>query len=357
MILFVGNEEKGYFAKKVAEKKGWKIAYISSRTDIRNQVQDILQVQDVEYIIYDMMQYGSSADTIAEVITRIYKANNAKVIIHAEGYNPGMLLIRRLVYSGFENFVFASMLADKQDELEHCIEGSNHKLTEDVGEVTEEEAAETSTARTIGVAGAIARMGTTTQAIQFVKYLNFKGYRACYIQMNNHKWVEDLAEAYEDVECDSEMGRVSYKSVDMFYKLDKIKDVLKLNYDFYIYDYGVYSDWDFNKISFLEKEVQAFVVGTKPGEFMKTYEVIENNFYNNVFYIFNFIPNVQSEREDTYDLMQEKKDVTFFAPDCRDPFVFAADGADIYEQILPVASVGPEEKPKKKGLFRLKRKH
>ncbi len=44
------------------------------------------------------------------------------------------------------------------------------------------------------------------------------------------------------------------------------------------------------KFLFWKKEQQIFVVGSKPGgEFEKTYDVIKNNFYNNVFYIYNFV--------------------------------------------------------------------
>lgn len=47
--------------------------------------------------------------------------------------------------------------------------------------------------------------------------------------------------------------------------------------------------------------------------------------------------------------MAEKKKSTFFAPDCRDPFVYT--GSEIYEQILPVESIVKEDVPKKKRRF------
>jgi len=69
-----------------------------------------------------------------------------------------------------------------------------------------------------------------------------------------------------------------------------------------VFDYGVAGENGFNKISFLEKEQQIFVVGSKPGgEFEKTYDVIKNNFYNNVFYIYNFV--AEGEQEDIKELM------------------------------------------------------
>ena len=179
-----------------------------------------------------------------------------------------------------------------------------------------------------------------------IKYLNLKGYKACYVQLNNHAWVENMINDYAEVEQDVEIGKATYKSVDMFYRIDKLPEILKLDYDYFIYDYGVYWDVDFNKTSFLEKDLMLFCLGAKPGEFDKSYKVIENNFYQAATYIFIFVPEDEEEKKDIYELMAEKKEATFFAPDCRDPFVYT--GSEIYEKILPVESIIEEETPKKK---------
>ena len=112
------------------------------------------------------------------------------------------------------------------------------------------------------------------------------------------------------------------------------------------------SDIPYFNISFLEKEQQIFVVGSKPGgEFEKTYDVIKNNFYNNVFYIYNFV--AEGEQEDIKELMGEKAGVTFFAEEARDPFVFSGD-MKTYGSILSLEEEKDRDsKPvkKKKRLF------
>lgn len=208
-------------------------------------------------------------------------------------------------------------------------------------------------AKAIGIAGAVPRMGTTTQAIQLVKYLRYKGYKACYIEMNDHGYVEELIDSYEGVEVEEVIGKAVYQEVEMYYKLEKLPEVLKRDYDYFVYDYGVFSDRDFNKISFLEKDLQIFTVGTKPGEFMKTYQLIENNFYNSVLYIFNFVVEDKQEQDDIYELMAEKEDVTFFAPDCRDPFRLCQ--TEFYESLFPVKAVVETVEPKK-GFFKKRKK-
>ena len=202
------------------------------------------------------------------------------------------------------------------------------------------------------MAGCIKRMGTTTQALQLVKYLQFVGFKAAYFQMNASNFVEAVKDAYEQVTVDDEIGLVSYAKVDMFCRTDRLQEVLNLDYDYLVFDYGVAGENGFNKISFLEKEQQIFVVGSKPGgEFEKTYDVIKNNFYNNVFYIYNFV--AEGEQEDIKELMGEKAGVTFFAEEARDPFVFSGD-MKTYGSILSLEEEKDREsKPakKKKRLF------
>ena len=133
----------------------------------------------------------------------------------------------------------------------------------------------------------------------------------------------------------------------MYYKADKLKEIQDKGYEYIVYDYGVYSEHDFNKVSFLEKDIQIFVVGSKPDEFDRTNDVIKNNFYNEVFYIFNFISD--TEKKDLMDLMDEKSDFTFFADDAKDPFTYCNSG--IYEKIIPVENRITTD-TKKKGFFR-----
>lgn len=346
MIVFVGNEEKGHFIRDVAKKYQWDSAFVKADMNIQDQVGAILQHSDCRVIVYDVEQYVTPAQEIAEEIRKIQMANNAKVVIYASGYHPRSDMIMHLTYQGFQNIIYGDNLAEKKEELIACIEGRTTEQKElEQDELMQEESKSSGKMNSIGIAGAIMRMGTTTQAIQFVKYLLFKGYRACYIEMNNHGYVKELIQAYEGVTVKEEIGCATYQDVDLYFKPEKLPEVLKMGYDYYVYDYGVYNDRDFNKISFLEKDLQILVVGTKPGEFMKTYALIDNNFYNNVLYIFNFIRNDKNEREDIYGLMEHKREQTYFASDCRDPFVLS-DRA-LYEAILPVKET--KHAPKKQG--------
>ena len=281
--------------------------------------------------------------------------------IFAAGYSPKSTVCRMLWDAGVKNFIFSIYLGDQKEDLEYCLTGYYENFGyEEKRDITfsseeqqsEEEENKKTFTKTIGIAGSIKRMGTTTQALQIVKYLLFKGYKAAYYEMNNHKFVLSVAEAYSDVSKDDVDGLVKYQSVDMYYKAEKLKEVQNKDYDYIVYDFGVYSEHDFNKVSFLEKDIQIFVVGSKPDEFSQTYNVIKNNFYNNVFYIFNFTS--ENEKKDLLELMEDKSEYTFFADTAKDPFTFG--NPEIYEKMIPLNS-RKEDEVIKKGFFRRRKKN
>ena len=358
MILFVGSQEKGYFGEEVAEKKKLDYTYVPASLHIEEQVQAILKHKDdVKYIIFHLEQYADEPETITEWILKIQEAIHVNIIILATNFSPGSQLVTMLYTKGVRNFIFPIYLGEQKEWLELCIDGYFENFGyESKGIVFGEEPGEeekekglTQNGKSIGIVGAIARMGTTTQAIQFIKYFLFTGHSAAYIQMNNHHWVEDLAEAYSDAEHDEEMGCVSYQGVDMYYRLDKLREVKK-EYEYLVYDYGVNSEHDFNKVSFLEKDVQIFVVGSMPGEFDKTYEVIKSSFYQTVYYIFNFV--AKAEQKDLLELMAGKEEYTFFAGEGRDPFAYDGESG-LYGKIVPVEAIAKE---KRRPLFGRRRK-
>jgi hypothetical protein len=358
MLLFVGKEEKGYFAEE-----GHDVTYVDSNLHIEEQSSAILQKKEgISNIIYDIEQYADAPEEITKWVLKIQDALQVGSIIFAPAYNPQSKIIQMLWQAGVKNFILSFYLSDQKEDLEYCLSGyfetfgyaEKRGITFDEPEPEPEEEQDQIKSICVGIAGCCPRMGTTTQALQIVKALQFVEKKAAYVEMNDHGLVQAIVEAYEDVTCDEELGKVTYGSVDMFYRIDKLQEVLNKDYDYLIFDYGVAGENGFNKVSFLEKEKQIFVVGSKPGgEFEKTYNVIKNNFYNNVFYIYNFV--AASEQKDILELMEEKAKATFFAEEAKDPFVFSGD-MKTYENILSLEEKGKvKSAKKKKRLFKRRR--
>lgn len=353
-ILFIGAQEKGYFIEDVAKKQGLEFGYISAHGHIKYQVNNIICESGTKYMVFDIEQYTDSAEEIAKHINAIRNCNNAKPIIYASGYHPGSTVVVELLQNNIKEFILGSSLTDMKDQLEKCINGyyeingMDELIVKPLNEV-EEEIKENYNFKTIGVAGASQRIGTTTQALHIVKYLIYKGYKACYIQSNSTKFIHSIIEWYdeESVAWDKEIGKVTLEGVDHFYKVDKISDVKKLGYDYYVYDYGTYFDSNFNKMSFLEKDIRVMVLGYKPQEMDNTYKLLSSAFYVDVKYIFSFGRHL--DEEELEGIMDDKVIDTIVPQDCDDMYIFSE--PELYEKIIPVENRNEETvvKEKKKG--------
>ncbi|MFR3730006.1 hypothetical protein [Lacrimispora sp.] len=185
--------------------------------------------------------------------------------------------------------------------------------------------------QTVAVAGCLGRIGTTTQAIQIVKYLSLMGYRCCYVEMNRSGYIDGVKELYNNVKEDRKVKRITYEHVDMF-RRENIAEIGKLDYEFLVKDYGSVLDQSFEKISFLEQNFRIFCGGIKPGEINCVYDVLSNSNYRATGYIFSFVPNV--DREAIKEMMDEKKDFTFFCDYVPDAYLYSSTSNQIYRTLL-----------------------
>lgn len=357
-MIYAGALDRGYWIEDYAKVKNMEFIHIESMLKIDDQINLILGHAAADYTVFDVNQYIDEVDVIADRIIRICRANNSKAIILASGFDVHSEMIRGLWNAGLRNFILSSSVAAMRDEMEKSMNGyyeaSERDIIQDAVKMQEKEKKDAPQVRMIGVAGACSRIGTTTHAVQIVKYLEMKGYRAAYLQMNRTDYIKNMREWFnvEESEEDLEIGRCRFQNVDHFYKSDKIDEVLKLEYDFYIYDYGTYFDPNFNRVSFLEKDFRIFIVGCDPIELPATYEIVRSIFYERVKYIFNFV--AESEKDDIREIMQEKYADAFRAGYIPDKYILA--NSSIYDAVIPVTPVSINTvQQKKKGLFWRKR--
>lgn len=336
MIIFVGQPQRGFFAEDIARKLSLPFSYIDPAPKLQLQQQAILGLinQGASHVIYDIDQYDMSPFEIADAISQIEEATRIQSIIYAPGYLTDSKAILALQQRGLSYFITQTVLSDQKDMLEAYLSGTYTPVTKQPSK-TEGDSPSPSLKKghkLIGLTGAMHRIGTTTHAIQLVKYLNFKGYNACYIQMNGGDYLQKLREWFE-VQENEELGEITYESVKMYYKPESLPEIMTMDYDFYIYDYGTYHDADFNRTSYLEKDFRLIICGSNPVELPATYDIIKNSFYSDVFYIFNYIP--ESERNDILELMQDKADRTFICSSyLPDPFVLH--DTSLYDTLLQI---------------------
>ena len=150
--------------------------------------------------------------------------------------------------SNSKAFILSGSATDLKDQLEKNMNGffdkNSRREIERVVEIQQEERAHKLTFKTIGVAGVCSRIGTTTQGLQITRYLNAKGYKACFIEANDTRYndrkngiiselsyVEKIEAWFEVDELDEEQGLVRAFDIDMYYDQSKIPEILKKGSD------------------------------------------------------------------------------------------------------------------------------
>ena len=351
-VLYCGSEIRGNVIAEYCRRKKDKIEFTGSKNHVGEYDEKIFNGQ-YEVIVIDVTQLIDDTQVITDYICRIKKAKTSQIVIFAEGYTYRSKLITELITNGFTDYVLATGLATQADEWEKCITGYYKKNPiEQVIEEKEEaklvQESQQEKIVTIGVAGTMYRIGTTTQALQLVRYCMSKGYKAAYIEINDTNFIEKCCELYADVEISNDC--VIYNDLHM-YRYDKITEVLK-NYDILVCDYGAITSPSFNKISFATQQMKFLVAGTKPGEITAVQDTLQSPAYNEAAYIFTFVP--EADRADILEMMCEKKDSVIFAATCFDPFDYVQ--CD-YDKVLQLEDVTVEKKTGFLTKLKRKKKH
>ncbi len=125
MIIFVGDKVKlGGLCEVVKNRLNDELTFIDSAVDIKKQENDILDIQNVKCIIYDIDQYYNDSQELIGRIKRIYRTNKAKPILLVPTDNPKNEIVKCAVANQLKNFINAAKtLGEQKDEFEKILNG------------------------------------------------------------------------------------------------------------------------------------------------------------------------------------------------------------------------------------------
>lgn len=361
-VAFVGSLDRGFAVIEWCKKND---ASLDNFNDKKiEKLVDPLLSRPYQHIILDIEHLVTPYPEIAETVGKIKAASNVSITILASGYSPNSDVVTALLNIGIRNFVTATSLGEMTDQLGKCLAGyyKEHPLevfpTMPEKPVLAPSGAGSRRQITVAFCGSMSRIGTTTQALQAVKFLSLHNLKTCYIEMNDSGFIKDLMVIYGNIQHDRMMGCVTYSGVDLYYDRTKISEILKLDYDAYIFDFGNLSIESFNFVSFLERTIRCVIGGTKPQEIVSMRKTLDLLFSQpDINYIFSF--SDPGEHQDILDLMDERKDHTFFATYNPDPFSYSSQNNSyfekIFESILPAPETAQPAEKKKFSLFRRKK--
>lgn len=183
----------------------------------------------------------------------------------------------------------------------------------------------------IAVIGAMRRIGTTTVALQLVKYLNDQEeHAAAYLQYNNSDFITDLKEiCCADVDT-GKPDKITFANTDIFSDPRKVNEIISSGYQYIVYDYGDIKS--ISQSSAFEKDIIIIVGGAEPDEIRAMTAAMEVFNQKNVFYFFNFTP--LSDREELLDMMEGYRNKTFFLDYIPDKFCYNPDLGGAFARMM-----------------------
>ncbi len=359
MILFAGEQDKGWFIPETVQKYDEGCQYSGFVSSLEELSKMILQNNSFSTVILHLPTlYIMDYENIGKFCKNLMIAANIKIICMAEGYNINSKVIQAAISSGVRFFMLGTNPSMLKKELCNALEGKTNideifaQLPTDEQREKKKDEIEGSfqNSVTVAVVGSMHRIGTTTQALQIVKHLILDGCKACYIQLNNSNYIQRIGEFYTDASVNEEMGRTNYQNLEMYCKQEKIADILAKNYNYYVYDFGCISDESFSPVQFLEKDIKIAVCGSKPDELPYIQSVLELLENVTTEYVFSFTS--ETDRKDILELMEDKQKHTHFAGYIPDPFSYAPCSKPIFSKIIkPDRHENESEKKRKFRLF------
>lgn len=373
-ILFLGDQISGYGFSEHARKNGMQIDFIEQAAIDLNKVQEEIMCAAPKFLAINIEKVTNSEEQMVDAISKLSKSVNCHIIVVAFGYSKEMSIINAFLAIGISRFVFSGVNLGKQArEIADCLSDTVQPVSKEERETILQNREDTLTAisahlpagkteqplpenfgpdkKRIAVIGSMGRIGTTTIALQLVNFLSASGKDACYIERNASHFVHIQKQNVLVDEEDQQLSKVVYKNTDMYDAPQSINGVLKMAYDYFIYDYGDMNDMLFDLASVLEKDIVLVVCGVLGKELEMIKPAIKKTYdHNAAFYIFNEVhPN---ERRDILEKQRSLSERTLFSAYSPDPFTYAPENASLFQAILNYKGKMQPQKKNRRGLFR-----
>lgn len=369
-MIYAGNNEYGrYVAEDVCSSLDIEflaIPYSDNQPHYLEMLKEKIIDTVAQIVIIDLSELDSSEEIITETIDHIRMALNCNIIIFCPGYEEYSKQITSLHAIGIVNFIYegkrlgaikeALISALNNPEAacvnEEIINNRENIHRQILGADVSPYAVIGQQIKKIGVVGCMSRIGTTTTALQLVKYLNMQSESsACYIQMRSG-YVENIRHFYNVTEL---ADSVLFNSIRLYGHPAATPDILKEGFIYLVYDYGSIDDADeASMTSLLERDIIIAVGGTGPDElchFPKLINQLDRSPVTN--YVLNFVAN--ADRVPVLDLMRDKAEQSHFLEYTPDPFVYNIQHNEMFRAImqtkLPLSAEQMNKNKPRKRLF------
>ena len=362
-ILYIGNPDTAFIFQKIVEQANAELIVFNSICASKDQIIDKSLSETYEMIVLnapECYEVKSEAINIIETILNSVNSQTTKVVMMAPGYNSNSHLIVAAAQKGIRYYITGNTASDMIEEFKTAKAGIGN-IPIDVYQIQsptiKEEfisAAEKFSSVEIAVGGSMPRIGTTTIAIQLIKFLQSEGKTACYVDLSNTDYMELATNYYDTEKHEADLNKFTLAGVDIFTNVTQeiLYQIHVRNYNFIVYDTGSLLNNSISTSDFLRKSIKLLCAGNKPNE-NKTLKSVADTLYNTkINYVYSFVPNdeIDDIRE---ELAKWFGSSCFFAPYIPDAFSLNNESRLMFRAILSeyFPTEEPVETPKKKNFF------
>ena len=129
MILFVGEQDKGWFIPETAEKKNEKCEYSGFVSSLEELSKRILQGSFSAVILHLPSLVIMDYQNIGKFCKNLMIANgNIQIIVMAEGYNINSQIVQAAIAAGVRFFMLGTNASMLKNELTDALDGKTRML-------------------------------------------------------------------------------------------------------------------------------------------------------------------------------------------------------------------------------------
>ncbi len=344
-IMLICREGNKYILDK-ATSKYTDVEYIDFVNRTSNTI-DLIEYKkaillhgpDVVYIGLSNLNIDNKKNL--EVLNDIYLSRHLKIIIDNDlDYKENSLLINS--FKTVNCFILQGNLTQKEEQLLSILNGSNTLDNINIIDSREKEekylnekynlpsnTLEVTIQKRIAIVGSMPRIGTTTLAMQLIKFLQAQSKRVCYVECNLNGYIDNLAYSYGQEVVDDKFNisnTTLYKGMQSLSQKDYDK------YDYVIKDYGDYRGINLNDIA--SNDVIISIMGLKANEIeynLPIYKAFNNL---NAIYFYNFV-----EKAKRSVILENQKSIsnrTFFLDYAPNSFNLQFENSNTFERMLHI---------------------
>lgn len=337
-VLYCGNADTYFLFNTIAKKTETKLMNYNAVMANGEELLNKIISDNFEMVIINIAEIEKAQNEVIDVCKKVINGTKSKVVLMAQGYSNTSTLVVSAAKAGVSYFMLSKDLAGLNDTYIKTL--ANIKNVTDIycgvndSIDTNGNSVINVTSKTIGVAGCISRIGTTSTAIQLVKFLQFMGKTACYVDNSGTDYISQCRDYYEPSDDNRELHKVTFDGVDVFYDVSAeiMQQIYLNNYNYIVFDCGNIANDSSKQIQFLQKQWRLLCTGSKPNESSNLQKVIREIYQTKIYYLYFSVPT--AERAYIKKDVEEFDQKCYFLPFYDDCYSLHLDSIPIFSDIF-----------------------